>query len=218
MRFALVFIAVLLTPSAYADAGSGQYGPFDYYNPPKGSRGLVETHHFGPKTELFLRQGAYCRVWGDYDYTLRAFPNHPQALVAMAEFLEKHPGCQPSVSKNQSVADLIGEIERGAWRERDADYYFQKGIEFAPQYAKTRLLYGQHLQEKRRYDAALRQYLDAEKIAPNSADVHYHLGKLYLETGEIAKALSHARRAYQHGDPPADLKQQLVERGAWNGR
>lgn len=207
-----VLIAIFWPP-----AEAGQYGPFDYYNPPKGSRALVETEHFGPKVEMFKRQGNWCQVWADYDYTLRAFPNHPDALVAMAEFLEKHPACHRASSPNASPVELAAELESGAWREHDADFYFNKGITFAPKYAETRVLYGEYLRKKGRNDEALKQFQDALKLKPSSANIHYHLGMLYFDSGDSKSALDHARKAYRLGKVPEDLKQKLVDAGKWQG-
>ena len=200
----------------------GQYGPFDYYdvkNTPSNALPLVESHHFGPKTLNEARVGDWCFYWGDLDYTLRAFPNHPRALVAMADFLTTHERpCERRHKKNATALDLAEEIEKGSWRDLNPDYYFDTAIRFRPQYAETRILYGQYLQKAGRSNEALKQFIDAEKLEPNSADAHYSLGLAYFESGEKEKAQEHAARAYKLGERKTLLKDKLIAAGLWNGK
>jgi Tetratricopeptide repeat len=200
----------------------GQYGPFDYYdvkNTPSIALPLVESHHFGPKTLNEARVGDWCFYWGDLDYTLRAFPNHPRALVAMADFLTTHERpCDRHHKQNPTALDLAEEIEKGSWRDLNPDYYFETGIKFRPQYAATRILYGQYLQKAGRSDEALKQFIDAEKVEPNSPDAHYYLGLAYFSQGENDKAREHAKRAYKLGERKTMLKEKLVAAGLWNGK
>ena len=199
----------------------GQFGPFDYYdtkNTPRNALPLVESGHFGSKTFELARLGDWCFYWGDLDYTLRAFPNHPRALVAMAEYLETRQACETKRSSSSSPEDLAAEIEKGLWREHNADFYFQKAIEFRPQYAATHVLYGKYLRKAGRRDDALEQFADAEKLEPQSADAQYYLGLIYLDKGDNAKAKQHAERAYRLGQQQTELKERLVKAGLWGGK
>lgn len=197
----------------------GQFGPFDYYdlkNTPRDALSLVERAHFGPKTLNEARRGDWCFYWGDLDYTLRAFPNHPRALVAMADFLTTHERpCDRHHKANPSPIDLAYEIEHGSWKDLDPDYYFQTGIKFRPQYAATRILYGQYLQRVGRLDDALKEFAGAEKVQPDSADAHYYLGLAYFQKGDKDKALMHAKRAYALGQKQLQLQEKLIAAGLW---
>jgi tetratricopeptide (TPR) repeat protein len=198
----------------------GQYGPFDYYDlkdTPRDALSLVERAHFGPKTLNEARRGDWCFFWGDMDYTLRAFPNHPRALVAMADFLTAHERpCGRHRKANPSPLDLAEEIESGGWQDLNPDYYFQTGIKFRPQYAATRILYGQYLEKAGRDKEALKQFIDAEKVEPNSADAHYSLGLAYFRQGNKDKAREHAERAYKLGEQKMLLKEKLIAAGLWS--
>lgn len=207
-------IAVLV--GAPSIAGAQQFGPFDYYDPPQGAIAVVERVHFGPRTELYALRGSWCAYWFDLNYTLQAFPNHPKALVVMSEFLEKHRPCTEQILKERSSPlEAARELGSGSWEERNADYYFRKGIEFRPKQIEARVLYGSYLRQKGRTKEALRELTAAQKIMPNSADVHYQLGMVYLDIGDSNLALEHARKAYSLGKPPADLKTKLIEAKLW---
>ena len=59
------------------------YGPFDYRND-KDKLGVVEAYHFSTEVASLIK-GKSGSLGGDIDYTLRAFPNHPRALMAMVQ-------------------------------------------------------------------------------------------------------------------------------------
>ena len=59
------------------------YGPFDYRTESKETKERVESAHFTADVES-LKKGATGLLAQDIDYTLRAFPNHPRALLAMS--------------------------------------------------------------------------------------------------------------------------------------
>ena len=89
IRYVSFVLAGFVFYSIQAPANE-QWGPFDYYDPPKGSVAKVERPHFGALTQDRARRGDWCWYWGDLEYTLGKFPNHPRALEATAEFLEEH--------------------------------------------------------------------------------------------------------------------------------
>ena len=220
----LLFLSCLLflvLPVSAVDYG--QFGPFDYYdlkNTPHNALPLVERAHFGAVTKNRLRRGEICSYWGDLDYTLRAFPNHPGALMAMVEYLDAGGSTSPCVKKpvKRSPADLATELEKGAWQEKTADYYFTTAIEFRPQYAATRVLYGRYLHKENRLNEALKTYTEAEKLDPKSADVHYYLGLLYFDMKNNEKAMRHAEMAYKLGQELPELRDKLTKAGAWKNK
>jgi tetratricopeptide (TPR) repeat protein len=210
----LLFLAFPVSAKDY-----GQFGPFDFYdlkNTPHNALPLVERAHFAARTKERARRGDWCAYWGDLDYTLRAFPNHPGALVAMVEYLEVgNP--YPCVTKKEkkSTADLLAEMEKGTWQEKNADYYFDTAIKFRPQYAATRVLYGRYQHKEGRLKEALKNFLEAEKLEPQSADAHYWLGMLYLDQGNLVQAKHHAEKAYQIGHKQPELREKLTKAGVW---
>lgn len=207
----------------------GQFGPYDYYNPPKGAISLVERAHMGPVIAEARRLRRWCDYFENIDYSLRAFPNHPEALTLMAEYLDSHAPCSkapaPKSTRGSSPMDLAAAVESGTWRERNADYYFEKGIEFLPKGSdtvvkrpETRLLYAKYLYNHKRPNEALAQFQEAERLRPSSADAHYYMSAIYLDNKDAEKAKLYADKARQLGAPPAELKQKLISAGHWRDK
>lgn len=210
-----------------ADANYGQFGPYDYYHPPKGALQLVERAHMGTVIESDRYRKDWCAYYGNLDYTLRALPNHPEALVLMAEYLDSHPPCTNnnslSRSGSKSPLELAAAIEAGTWRERTPDYYFQKGIGYKPKdapktivdYSETHVLYGKYLYTHDRSEDAMKQFKDAIRLDPKSAGAHYYLGLILFEKNDTEAANRHIQTAYKIGRPPVELKQKLISIGQW---
>jgi tetratricopeptide (TPR) repeat protein len=176
----------------------GQFGPFDYNNPDNKGQNLhiVETMHFTPQVEQLIRgQSGY--VGGDLDYTLRAFPNHPRALNAMARLAlqEKTP------------------TPRGA--HFSVECYFNRAMDFVPTDPVPYLLYGNYLAKSSREQEALEKYQQAEKIDPQNANVLYNMGLLYFNMKQYDQSLTYAKKAYAAGFPLPGLRQKLESAGQW---
>jgi hypothetical protein len=65
------------------------YGPFDYRKTDAARRSIVEKFHFTSKVETLRGGSTASTPGGDLAYTLRAFPNHPSALMATIRFAEQ---------------------------------------------------------------------------------------------------------------------------------
>lgn len=173
------------------------YGPYDYNDAEhkRDNLPVVEAFHFTPSVEN-LTAGRSDTVIGDLDYTLRAFPNHHRALYAMARYQLEHPV-------------MLGS------RYRTIDCYFDRAMRWRPQDGNVRMIYGIYLRKKGDMDGALRRYKQALVLEPDSAEVHYNLGLLYLDIDQIELARQHAEKAYALGYPLQGLRNQLFRRGAW---
>lgn len=205
-----------------SDDVDGQFGPYDYYRPPKGAISLVERAHMGFIIAEQVSKKDWSGYCGSLDYALRAIPNHPRALVLMAEFLDKHPPCPAPRQSGQPAAKLVSEIVSQAWQEHNADFYFRTAIRFMaedthtiPKRPETPVLYGNYLLRKGRVDEALVQYKNAFALDARRSDAHYGLGMTYLAKRDSANALMHAKKAYQLGKPAPDLRDRLVAAGVW---
>jgi tetratricopeptide (TPR) repeat protein len=173
------------------DGGRQGYGPYDYTNPEhrRCCLQIVESFHFTPGVETLARASTGS-VTGDIDYTLRAFPNHHHALLAMIRF--------QLLNSQESISSLT-----------PAECYLQRGEVFSPNDPNIPFLYGFYLHRKGLYRDALEQYLRAERINPEFPSLHYYLAKLYLELGEKNKAAQHAKRASQLGVSTDALRKNL---------
>ena len=220
IRLTATIFASLMLASIQA-AKAEQYGPFDYYDPPKGSLSLVERPHFGAITQERAKRGDWCWYWSDLDYTLRVFPNHPRAIEAMAEYLKEHQAC-PKDNKAAALKDIVAGIEEGDWREKNADYYYEIGIKFRPKQTAARILYGKYLYKMGRLKDALKQLSDAEKLDPASGETHYYMGLAYADSGDYLNAKSHAIKAHKLGykvdEKSPDLRGKLVKAGVWTDK
>ena len=101
MKLFFIFCCTLFVVSAdaYEECGTlnNAYGPYDYWTD-KDKLGIVETRHFTPQVEM-LRAGESSYIGDDLEYTLRAFPNHPRALMAMVKLGEKEKTNRPKGTK-----------------------------------------------------------------------------------------------------------------------
>jgi Flp pilus assembly protein TadD len=193
-------LTILLVPLGVK--AQGAYGPFDYTNPEhvRTKLGIVEKYHFNSDVEN-LRAGMTTTIHGDLAYTLRVFPNHHRALNAMARLWR--------------LSEQQGKLPRGAPPNRAPDYWFRNAMKFAPHDGTVPLLYAIHLQKLENFDGALKYYKKAEKLLPNSPEVHYNLGLLYVERREFHLAKLHAKKAYDLGFPLPGLRNKLIRAGVW---
>jgi tetratricopeptide (TPR) repeat protein len=173
------------------------YGPYDYRRAPQSSKDLVEGAHFTPEVEALIRGNTSTKIAIDIDYTLRAFPNHPRALITMMRLGEKLKTDQPP----------------GA--HYTVECYFVRAIEFRPDDIVARILYATYLNKHGRADEAMRQLEAGRKVAGDDGFAHYNLGLAYLQLGAYDDAVAEAHRAEALGFPKTELKEQLVAAGKW---
>lgn len=217
-RRLLLSICLLVIPcSAYAaeqgeykDCGppklTGQVGPYDYTDPnAKDMLHSVESFHFSPNVENFDDPRGY--ILPELTYTLIAFPNHHRALNTLSRYeiaqiqLHQREG-RTYVPPRQSF-------------EQSAYCFFFRAKRFAPRDPTLHMLYGMHLHRLSKLDEALKEYKAAEQIAPESAEVHYNLGLLYLDRKDYKSAKQHAQKAYKLGFPLPGLRNRLASVGFW---
>lgn len=181
-------------PSACGSLANG-FGPFDYRTDID-RRDIVETHHFTPEIEMLIR-GRTGRLGADIDYTLRAFPNHHRALIAMMRYTDN--------LKTEKAPDANYSMQ----------CYFVRGLQFRADDTTVRMLYAVWLNSRQRRDEALRQLAVAKNYAGDNAFTHYNLGMVYMDIGEAQLALEQAHTATRLGFPLTELRQRLVAANQW---
>lgn len=176
------------------------YGPFDYRVVPPASRNIVEAFHFTPKVEM-LQGGQSGVIGGDLDYTLRAMPNHPRALLSVARLSIKQ--------KTENPQGMHYPVE----------CYFDRAIRFVPDDPMPHLIYAIYLKDHKRLGDVKQQLAEAERLRsdPTSYDFDYNLGLLYIDVGDYDKAAIAAQRAYSLGAPFPALMNKLKAKGKWLG-
>lgn len=199
---ASVFLLFLgLNSAGYAQVsacGSLQvgYGPYDFYTD-KDKLGVVEGRHFPPQVE-FLRGGSSSATpGGDIAYTLRSFPNHPRALMAMMRLAEREKTDRPQES-TYTVHCWLERAER-----------------FRPEDQMVKALHGIYLASKGKKKEALEKLDAALALGVPSPNTDYNVGLAYFDLGEFDKALVSAHRAYGGGFPLPGLKNKMKRAGKW---
>lgn len=204
LAFTLVCTATLgLGPSANAAFGpetcgslQNAYGPVDFRTAEKAKITIVTDHHFTSNVE-FLIKGNASYLGGDLDYTLRAIPNHPRALVSMMRFGERLQADQVPHAKYP------------------VECYFERAVRFRPEDTTVRMLFATFLNKKQRKDEALFHLRAAQKAASDNPFTHYNLGLVFFEMGEFELSADAARSAQSMGFPRTDLIDRLKGAGKW---
>lgn len=173
-------------------------GPWDYRTASQDQRMLVERRHFTPEVRMMQKGGGTSRhVAADIAYTLKVFPNHPQALMTMSEWSLKS-GKNPPEGSAYTV-----------------ECWFERAVRFAPDDAMVKVVYGIALIKRSKAREGVAQLEAALPYAGNNANVHYNLGLAYFDLKEYDKALVSARAAYRLGFPLPGLRNKLKRAGVW---
>lgn len=193
----LMFLA---SASALAeDCGdlTNHYGPFDYTRPEnKDKLPTVESYHFTREVEALIG-GKSSSLGGDIDYTLGVFPNHHRALSSMSKLYVRNKNRRPE----------------GATRSMEC--YFDRAQRLNPKDSVVLLLDGIYNYKLGKMDKALEKTKAAAELSPDSSQVNYNLGLIYLEKKDYASALKHAQAAYAKNFPLPGLKKKLERAGKW---
>lgn len=175
------------------------YGPYDYTNSQHFHEKLpiVEQFHFNKEQEMSTFDPTSKRRV-DFGYTLRAFPNHHRALMALARYVKYHPDRE--------------------WKGLRPECYFMRAVVFRPNDAVAHMIYGFFLQNANRAKEAETAFLNAVRISPDYAEAHYNLGLLYTDTKRWDEARHHAQKAYALNYPLPGLRKRLTEAGQWQAK
>jgi len=172
------------------------YGPYDYRSD-KDKLAIVESFHLTPNVVNLVSTQSAGTIGGDLDYTLRAFPNHHRALMAMAKLGEKEKAAKP----------------RGA--TYGVQCYFQRALRFRDDDATVKMIYASYLAKNGNRAEALRQLDEAAGLESDNANIAYNTGLIYFDLREYEKSLLYAHRAYGLGFPLPGLRDKLKRAGKW---
>jgi hypothetical protein len=172
-------------------------GPWDYRSEPAANKRLIESQHFTPNVETLIRPQSGGSLGADIDFTLRAFPNHHRALIAMTALGKKLGAVQP------------------AGAQFSVECYFQRAIVFRADDGIVRMLYARFLYAQQRPADAVRQLEAADELAADNGFTHYNIGLIHLEARQFDAALVQAHRALALGFTRPGLKEALVAAGRW---
>lgn len=172
------------------------YGPFDYRIANRDQKRIVENAHFTNGVETLTR-GKTGPFGGDIAYTLRVFPNHPRALLAMQRLVVKEKA-NPANSANFTI-----------------ECYYDRAIRFTPDDAVVRMLYVNFLIQRNDL-AEARKHLDyvVETTLDNPL-TQFNSGMLYMDMKDYDKALIQAHRVMAMGFDRPELRTRLTAVGRW---
>jgi len=194
-----------LDPGCGVDLNNNYLGrPTDYRSALQEQLNLVEGRHFRIQHEQLMKGSTKYStgetsggLMGDFDYTLRVFPNHHLALQ--------------DIDRLGSL--LKTEMPSGA--SYTLECYFKRAVVFVPDDGVVRLLYGLYLNRRGKSKEALEQLRAAEENAPDDRNVQYNLGLAYFQLKEYEQARKYAKQAYERGFPLPGLRQMLIKAGKW---
>jgi len=197
-------LALALHAGAQTNAAENQcgalannYGPYDYRTERGQRLATVERTYFLPQVEAGIRGATSPAPGVDIDYTLRAFPNHHRALLAMVKLAEKQHTAQPTGSRYT------------------IDCWFDRALRFQPDDTTVRMLFASHLHKTQRTPEALAHLEKAVEQAQDNPFTHYNIGLVYADLKVYDKALTQAHRALELGFARSDLQEILQKAGQW---
>lgn len=170
------------------------YGPFDYTDP--GQRGksleLVESAHFTPAVRRLVK-GKSATISADLDYTIRAYPNHHQALASMVEYYFSPTEPTPLKSKPEC--------------------YLQRALVFRPNDAAVHHIFAIYAHRRKMYEKAIQHYDKAIVIDGSSGSLRYNRGLTHYAMKQYDEAFNDAMAARERGYPLQGLMRKLVKHG-----
>jgi tetratricopeptide (TPR) repeat protein len=179
------------------DVAHAQKTTFDYYaakaDKMREAKRLstVEQYHLEQGDQKF-RAGNYGGALAEFTFILGEYPNHPRALLLLAEMCAKW--------KSSSC---------------DVDGMFDNAVDVNPRVAGTYVVRGLYYHRTGRLENAIASYNRALELDPNSLNANYNLGLAYFDQKQYSRANEAAQRAYLNGAPLPGLRNKLQSVGAW---
>ncbi len=171
--------------------------PIDYRTADKSLIRTVEGPHFPAHVERLERGNTDESPGGDISYTLRTFPNHARALMAMSNLGRKEKTDKPRKSM----------FTVRCW--------FQRAIVFRPDDGMVRMVYGIDLMKSDKLQEAIVQLQKAESLLAPNGNLSYNLGLAFFELGDYDKSLDYDHKAYSAGFTLPALKRKLEAKQQW---
>ncbi|MBX7167804.1 MAG: hypothetical protein K1X74_15840 [Pirellulales bacterium] len=166
--------------------------------------------------EAALNIGAYCAslapaeladVYVRCGVARRHLGQREPALADFERALASNP---TSATAHRASGELLLELDR----DSEAEPHLAQAVKLEPREASTAALWGATLARLGRRDDAIRAYTLSIEAEPQRIDSHYELGRLMLQSGDIAAALVQFRQVIQYG-PTSDLAIEAARQGAW---
>lgn len=183
---------------------SNHYGPYDFYDPANHQGNtrvnIVVGAHLTQSMLQMKRGNTGLEISTDLDYTLRAIPNHPQALD-LASRLER--------------AVRLGQKPKSERLDRTVNCYFLRALKLNGDVPETLYVWGLHFQRNGKLKEAHDRFEKAEELGIGDALFDYNYGLLYFSLGDMKQAKTYADKAYGAGVAFPGLRNKLKNASAW---
>lgn len=180
------------------------YGPFDWRDRHRLGKQvtIVTGAHFTEEVRHLVSGRSSLTPLGDLDYTVRAIPNHHDALFSIVRYYTEK-------SKWAEYADPYAYDHDNP---TPPECYLNRAIAFAPDDPLVYAIYGIYLYKIEMYDEAAAKLEKALSLNNKLAEVHYNLGLVYVKQENYEGAAEHADAAEKLGYPLKGLKRILKRR------
>ncbi len=189
---------------------SGGVGPMDYRDRTPHTAEVIKTverSHFTARHQRFALAGSLKgNVYNNLSYTLRAIPNHHNALFMMGVFQYRLSKYEPKVYSRLKTRNS---------RYLPVSCWFKRAIGYRPQDVGIYNAQGRVLHMVGNYDGAIDAFKRVTELAPEAPQGHYNLGLAYYSAGKYKRAAAEARRAQELGHTRTELRQRLKRKGFW---
>lgn len=181
---------------------TGFYGPIDYRSAAGPTRRRVESVHFDeyvPQYLAWANNKPFDRyIAANFGYTLRAFPNHPTALLLMEQIGRR--------LRTDAIPGSYYPLE--CW--------YVRGLQAVPSDPMVRAHYGIYLAFRGRDEEARRNLDIGDRGLCWSRTMQYEIGLANLKLDAFELAQKNAMRAERMGLALPYLKKQLTDAGRWD--
>lgn len=184
---------------------SGHFGPLDFRVIDPLDKRNVESNHFEQELATFLAgrlegktRAGTGSVMGGFNYTAKAIPNHPAALLV--------------------IEQLGRRLKTEYFGEYPLECYYLRAFMIAPDDPAVRALYGIYLGHRGREAEALANLKIADDATHDRPSLQYHIGLAYLDLKRYESAQLNAMRAAKLRFPLDALAKSLKQSGKWNDR
>ena len=177
----------------------------------------VQEASIGPETFLHIHH--YC---AGAAYLQRAkFTSDPQQIPFFLESaqtestytFERIPTSSPVFS---TIAVTLSQIMRMRKQPEKGTEYLDRALAAQPKDARAYVGMALLQRDMKKLEAARDTLLRGDAaVEGKSVEIHYNLGLVLLEMGELDRAYEYASKAYAAGYPLTGLKDRLKKAGAW---
>lgn len=158
---------------------------------------LVESAHFTDSVRTLTGTSTGPQP-SDILFVLSTIPNHPAALDAYSRYETQYHSFSSFRQRKDTRAP-----------EYKADCLISRAASLFPQYSSTFLVWGIHYFREKKFEAAAEKMLKALELEPDSAEIKYNLGLVYLELDKLDIAKKYASEAYSEGFPLVGLMNKI---------